>query len=38
MENKKKSKVLTKIIYVGFALLFAISSVAFTISVILNNR
>ncbi|SEN51374.1 hypothetical protein SAMN05216454_10524 [Peptostreptococcus russellii] len=36
--EKKKSKMLYKVIAVGFALVFAISSVAFAISVLLSMR
>lgn len=36
--KKKKSKMLYKVIAVGFALVFAISSVAFAISVLLSMK
>ena len=38
MSKENKPKLFHRIIYIGFALLFAISSVAFTISVFLNSR
>lgn len=37
-KNKKKSKTLYKIVSVGFAIIFAISSVAFAINVFINSR
>ncbi len=36
MKEKKKSKMLYKVVAVGFAVLFAVSSVTFAISVILE--
>ena len=36
--NKKKSKTLYKVVSIGFAIIFAISSVAFAINVLINMR
>lgn len=36
--EKKKSKMLYKVVAVGFAVVFAISSVAFAISVLIGMR